>query len=33
MSKLEGQLNSLVISIVVVQSVFCAFMAINAQVW
>ena len=33
MSKLEGQLNSLVISIVVVQSVLCAFMAINAQVW
>jgi hypothetical protein len=33
MSKLEGQLNSLVITIVVVQSVLCAFMAINGQIW
>ena len=33
MSHLEGQINNLVISIVMVQSCLCAFMAINTKMW
>jgi hypothetical protein len=33
MSHLEVQINSLVISIVLVQSCLCAFMAINTKMW
>ena len=33
MSHLEGQINNLVVSIVLVQSILCAFMAINTNIW
>ena len=33
MSKLEGQVNKLVITIIIIQSIVCSLMAIGSQMW